>query len=91
MNARIVQGHEGEASHPSTYKIEDLDGERVIGSLYSKEIQRVDLEQIFKIDAVLGKRRGKIGGKKWVKEIKVHWKGYPSKFDSWIPESELIV
>ena len=24
-----------------------------------------------------------------MKEIKVHWKGYPSKFDSWILESDL--
>ena len=80
-----------ETSHPVTYKIEDLGREPVIGSFYSQEIQRVDPEQIFEIDAVLGKRKRKIGGKKWVKEVKVHWKGYPSKFDSWIPESELIV
>ena len=80
-----------EASHPVTYKIEDLGREPVIGSFYSQEIQRGDPEQIFEIDAVLGKRKRKIGSKKWVKEVKVHWKGYPSKFDSWIPESELIV
>ena len=80
-----------EASRPVTYKIEDLGPEPVIGSFYSQEIQPVDPEQIFEIDAVLGKRKRKIGGKKWVKEVKVHWKGYPSKFDSWIPESEMIV
>ena len=80
-----------ETSRPVTYKIEDLGREPVIGIFYSQEIQRVEPEQIFEIDAVLGKRIRKIGGKKWVKEVKVHWKGYPSKFDSWIPESELIV
>ena len=80
-----------EASRPVTYKIEDFGQESVIGSFYSQEIQREDPEQIFEIDAVLGKCKRKIGGKKWVKEVKVHWKGYPSKFDSWIPESELIV
>ena len=25
-----------------------------------------------------------------MKEIKVHWKGYPSKFDSWILESDAM-
>ena len=80
-----------EASQPVTYKIEDLGREPVIGLFYSQEIQRIDPEQIFEIDAVLGKCRRKIGGKKWVKEVKDHWKWYPSKFDRWIPESELIV
>ena len=80
-----------ETSRPVTYKIEDLGREPVIGSFYSQEIQRVDPEQIFEIAAVLGKRKRKIGGKKWLKEVKAHWKGYSSKFDSWIPESELIV
>ena len=75
-----------EASHPVTYKIEDLGRELVIGSFHSQEIQRVDPEQIFEIDAVLGKRECKKGGKKWLKEVKVHWKGYISKFDSWIPD-----
>ena len=80
-----------ETSQPVTYKIEDLGREPVIGSFYSQEIQRVDQEQIFEIDAMMGKCKRKIGGKDWVKEVKIHWKGYPSKFDSLIPESELIV
>ena len=25
-----------------------------------------------------------------MKEIKVHWKAYPSKFESWILESDLV-
>ena len=28
--------------------------------------------------------------KKIIKEIKVNWKGYPKKFQSWIPESYLV-
>ena len=74
-----------ETSHPVTYKIEDLGREPVIGSFYSQEIQHVDPEQIFKIDVVLGKRKRKIGGKKWVKESKFTGKGIP--FDSLIPDT----
>ena len=49
----------------------------------------MEKEQIYEIDSVLDHRKRKVG-KKWVKEIKVHWKGYPSKFDSWILESDLV-
>ena len=72
-----------------TYKITDLDGESVRGTFYSQELQRVEKDQIYEIESILNHRKRKVG-KKRVKEIKVHWKGYPSKFDSWILESELI-
>ena len=74
---------------PITYKIEDLDGELVSGTFYSQELQLVEKEQIFEIESIIDRRKRKIG-KKLVKEIKVHWKGYPSKFDSWILESDLV-
>ena len=67
---------------PITYKIKDFEGEVVKGTFYAHELQRVEKEQIYEIDSVLDHRRRKVG-KKWVKEIKVHSKGYPSKFDSW--------
>ena len=75
---------------PFTYEIKDLEGELVKGTFYSHELQHVDKkDQIYEIDSVLDHRKRKVG-KKWVKEIKVHWKGYPSKFDSWILESDLV-
>ena len=74
---------------PITYKIKDLEGELVKGTFYSHELQRVEKDQIYEIDSVLDHRKRKVR-KKWVKEIKVHWKGYPSKFDSWILESDLV-
>ena len=74
---------------PITYKIKDLDDEVVKGTFYAHELQRVEKGQIYEIDSVLDNRKRKVG-KKRVKEIKVHWKGYPSKFDSWILESDLV-
>ena len=71
------------------YKIKDLEGELVKGTFNSHELQRVEKDQIYEIDSVLDHRKRKVG-KKWVKEIKVHWKGYPSKFDRWILESDLV-
>ena len=74
---------------PVAYKITDLDGESVRGTFYSQELQRVEKDNIYEIESILNHRKRKVG-KKWVKEIKVHLKGYPSKFDSWIVESELV-
>ena len=77
-------------SIPPTYKIEDLLGEPLIGTFYAKEIQRVkDTEQVYEIDEILKHRRRR-QGKRWVKEILVSWKDYPSKFNSWILESYLV-
>ena len=70
---------------PRTYKLEDYGQEKIEGSFYEKEIQRVvKTDNVFKIEKILftRKRRG-------VKEYFVKWKGYPEKFNSWIDESDL--
>ena len=74
---------------PVTYKIKDLEGELLKGTFYAHELQRVEKDQIYEIETILDHGKRKVG-KKWVKEFKVHWKGYPSKFDSWILESDLV-
>ena len=74
-------------SHPPRYKIVDLMGESIKGSFYEQEMQKAyvntdDME--FKIDKVLGKKRL---GKKL--HYLVSWYGYPSKFQSYVPASQL--
>jgi len=68
---------------PVTYELRDLAGESIKGRFYEPEIQKVlkpDDEQ-FDIDRIIKtrKRNGKI-------QYLVAWKGYPSKFDSWVDE-----
>jgi len=68
---------------PVTYELRDLAGEAIKGRFYEPEIQKVlksdderfDIERIIKTR----KRDGKI-------QYLVSWKGYPSKFDSWVDE-----
>ena len=68
---------------PVMYEVKDLDGELIKGRFYEPELQKIlksDSER-FTIDRILKtrKRNGTI-------EYLVSWKGYPSKFNSWVDE-----
>jgi len=68
---------------PVTYEVKDLTGELIKGRFYEPKLQKIlktDREH-FKIDRILKtrKRGGKI-------EYLMSWKGYPSKFNSWVDE-----
>ena len=68
---------------PVTYELRDLAGETIKGRFYEPEVQKVlkTDDEHFKINKILKtrKRAGKI-------QYFVSWKGYPSKFDSWVDE-----
>lgn len=67
------------------YIIKDASGEVIRGSFYPQEVQAVDREEdIYQIDAILDTRR-----RRGRKEYLVHWQGYPSSMNSWVPESEM--
>ena len=65
---------------PWTYVINDLNGEEITGSFYEKELQKTSQEK-FRIEKVL-KRKGD--------KIFAQWKGYDSRFNSWIDKKDLI-
>jgi hypothetical protein len=69
------------ATLPVTYQLKDLMGDAIKGRFYEPEIQKIDKSdaELFDVDKILKtrKRNGKI-------EYLVSWKGYPSKFNSWV-------
>lgn len=71
---------------PVVYEICDLLGEDIDGVFYENELQRISLpaDTKYKVDKILRKRthRGR-------SEVFVKWRGYPSKFNTWIRSSEL--
>ena len=68
-------------TRPVTCKLEDLNEERIKGSFYEAELQKIKHE-LFRIEKVL--RKDKKNGMALVK-----WRGYSSKYNSWVPISSL--
>ena len=69
------------------YKLADWFNKIQKGTFYQAELQKVEADEdsLFFIDKIIKyKGRGKN------KEGLVSWKGWPKKFNSWIPASNLI-
>ena len=65
---------------PKTYVINDLNGEKITGTFYEKELQKTNREE-FRIEKVI-KRKGD--------KIYVKWKGHNNSFNSWIDKKDLV-
>ena len=68
-------------SKPVTYKIKDLMDEEVEGSFYEQELQKTNQDK-FRIEEVIEVDNDE-------PEAFVKWSGYPEKFNSWVPLTEL--
>lgn len=75
------------ARDPPVYRLLDCGGETVKGTFYEPELQLViiDKHKTFKIEKTL--LRKKFGRKNMVL---VKWLGWPEKFNSWIPEKDIV-
>lgn len=71
-------------TNPPTYKIEDTSGNEILGSFYTHELQKINVDDRFLIENILRKRE--IDNRT---EYLVKWKDYPTKYNSWIKDSEL--
>jgi len=65
---------------PITYKIVDCNNEEIKGTFYEQELQKAT-QELFRIEKIIKKK----GNKSLVK-----WLGYPSNFNSWVNNSDLI-
>jgi hypothetical protein len=71
---------------PPVYIIKDYSDEIIKGVFYEQELQKVHKsDDVYKIDEVLDKRK-----RKNQTEYLVSWFGYPSKFNSWVNEKDII-
>jgi len=67
---------------PVTYELVDLGGESIKGRFYNQELQKVTKsdDEHFDIDRILRTRKRSDDRVEYL----VSWKGYPSKFNSWV-------
>ena len=72
--------------NPPVYRIKDLAGEMLEGTFYEVELQEVEKmkDELYIVDEVLKQRK-----KNGKTEYFVSWKGYPSKFNSWVTDLEV--
>lgn len=70
---------------PIVYKIKDLNNEQIEGIFYEPELQKITHSETFLIDRII--KRKTIKGEK---SLFVSWRGYPSSFNSWIKEKDIL-
>ena len=72
------------------YEVAELDGTPIKGRFYADELQKIhyDPQQEFTIAAILDRRQRRVG-RKTISEVLVQWRGYPEKYNSWEPETNL--
>ncbi|XP_078682397.1 uncharacterized protein LOC144916874 [Branchiostoma floridae x Branchiostoma belcheri] len=72
---------------PPVYRVKDYDGEELQGTFYEEELQKVIKkdDDVYQVEDILDTRRR---GRKT--EYLVKWKGYPSKFNSWVREEDMV-
>ena len=60
------------------YKVVEWDGTPIEGTFYEQDLQKVQVDDhsLFRVDKVLKRKK---------RQVLVRWKGWPSKYDSWIP------
>ena len=63
-----------------TYTISDLNGEKVIGTFYEKELEKTNQKE-FRIEKVLERK---------VDKLYVKWKGYDNSFNSWFNRKGIV-
>ena len=68
------------------YQLKDYNNDVIESFFYEPELQLAYIgeEVLYKIEEVIKKRK-----RNKITEVLVKWKGWPKKFNSWIPETEL--
>jgi len=66
---------------PVVYRVTDLDGEEIKGTFYEHELQKVtSLPKLYDIEKIIKEKDDR---------VYVKWRGYPDKFNRWIPKNTI--
>ena len=62
------------------YELRDLAGEDMKGTFYREQLQKTK-QDIYRVEKVVRKRGD---------EVLVKWRGYPEKFNTWMPAEDIL-
>ena len=67
-----------------TYKLKEWNGEPLEGTFYEEDLQKLNVsnDDLFRVEKII-KQKGT--------KVLVRWKGWPAKYDSWIPKKSVYV
>ena len=67
----------------TVYRISEWDDTPIKGTFYEQDLQKVTVtdDDLFRIDSVVRRKKDR---------VLVRWKGWPTKYDSWISKKDLI-
>ena len=96
----IVDAPIGSSGGPGSrrvYKLSDRAGEPIFGIYYPEELQEIS-ENRFLVERIVRRRPLQLSSSRTRnnprnqqrRECLVKWRGWPTKFNSWIPEEELV-
>ena len=69
-------------TRPITFLLKDWGGEKLKGSFYSQEIQKIKkVDNVYRIETILKKDKNRVF---------VKWLGYPESFNSWVLKKDLV-
>lgn len=73
------------------YYLKDMQNEPVLGSFYKEELVKTDERDDgqYQIEAILGERYTGRGRNRKL-EYKIKWRGWPKKYNSWIPAEDVV-
>lgn len=66
---------------PITYLLKTYDDQEIEGSMYAEELQHVRNHDEYLVEKIMRRKNG---------QVYVKWLGFDSRYNSWIPESELL-
>ena len=66
-----------------TYTVSEWDDTPIKGTFYEEDLQKVTTadDDLFRIDSIVKRKKD---------TVLVRWKGWPSKYDSWINKKDLV-
>ena len=80
----LFKVHKIKKTNPTSYILKDLQGEKIAGAFYEREMIKAKKPTFWNIETILDTKKTKKGIEYFVK-----WEGYPAKFNSWTTQLKL--